>query len=83
VRGNGRIVDELEALFAGAGWNVIKCCGAATGTPLFARDPTTPCCAPSRSTVDGEFQTSRQRRRLQPRALLQQDPELQPRSSPT
>ncbi|MEO5793871.1 MAG: pyruvate dehydrogenase (acetyl-transferring), homodimeric type, partial [Rhodoferax sp.] len=25
VRGNGRIVDELESLFAGAGWNVVKC----------------------------------------------------------
>jgi len=24
VRGNGRIIDELERLFAGAGWNVIK-----------------------------------------------------------
>jgi len=24
VRGNGRIIDELERLFAGAGWNVVK-----------------------------------------------------------
>jgi pyruvate dehydrogenase E1 component len=32
VRGNGQIVQELESLFAGAGWNVIRCCGARIGT---------------------------------------------------
>jgi pyruvate dehydrogenase E1 component len=32
VRGNGSVVQELEGLFAGAGWNVIKLSGAVTGT---------------------------------------------------
>jgi pyruvate dehydrogenase E1 component len=38
VRGNGRIVDELESLFAGAGWHVIKCLWSSDWDVLFARD---------------------------------------------
>jgi pyruvate dehydrogenase E1 component len=37
VRGNGRIVDELEALFAGAGWHVVKCLGLGMGCTAGAR----------------------------------------------
>ena len=38
VRGNGRIVDELESVFAGAGWHVIKCLWSSDWDVLFARD---------------------------------------------
>ena len=38
VRGNGRIIEELEALFAGAGWNVIKLLWGCDWDGLFARD---------------------------------------------
>ncbi len=38
VRGNGRIIDELERLFAGAGWRVIKLIWGSDWDGLFARD---------------------------------------------
>ena len=38
VRGNGQIIQELESLFAGAGWNVIKVLWGSDWDPLFARD---------------------------------------------
>ncbi len=40
VRGNGSIIQELEAAFLGAGWNVIKCIWGAGWDDLFARDST-------------------------------------------
>ena len=51
VRGNGQIIQELEALFTGAGWNVIKVLWGSDWDPLFARDNTIPCCvrSPTRS----------------------------------
>src|SRR5258706_4544773 len=38
VRGNGSIIQELEGLFAGAGWNVVKLLWSGDWDPLFARD---------------------------------------------
>ncbi|MFW1677539.1 pyruvate dehydrogenase (acetyl-transferring), homodimeric type [Pontibacter sp. JAM-7] len=38
VRGNGKIVQELEGMFRGAGWNVIKCLWGRHWDPLFERD---------------------------------------------
>lgn len=38
VRGNGKIIQELEGLFRGAGWNVIKVIWGGRWDPLFARD---------------------------------------------
>jgi pyruvate dehydrogenase E1 component len=38
VRGNGKIIQELEAIFRGAGWNVIKVLWGKDWDPLFARD---------------------------------------------
>ncbi|HHI76731.1 MAG TPA: pyruvate dehydrogenase (acetyl-transferring), homodimeric type, partial [Gammaproteobacteria bacterium] len=38
VRGNGKIIQELEAVFRGAGWNVIKVIWGGYWDPLFARD---------------------------------------------
>ncbi len=38
MRGNGKIIQELEATFRGAGWNVIKVIWGSDWDPLFARD---------------------------------------------
>lgn len=57
VRGNGRIVDELESLFAGAGWNVVKCLWGSEWDALLARDHTHAIAQAFAQTVDGEFQT--------------------------
>ena len=57
VRGNGRIIDELEKLFAGAGWNVIKLVWGSDWDGLFARDTTGALTRAFASTVDGQMQT--------------------------
>ena len=57
VRGNGRIIDELETLFSGAGWNVIKLVWGSDWDGLFARDTTRDLVRTLSSTVDGQFQT--------------------------
>jgi pyruvate dehydrogenase E1 component len=57
VRGNGRIVDELEKLFRGAGWNVIKLLWGSDWDGLFARDTTGALVKAFAHTVDGQMQT--------------------------
>ena len=57
VRGNGRIIDELERLFAGAGWNVIKLVWGSDWDGLFARDLTGALVRTLEGTVDGQMQT--------------------------
>ncbi len=57
VRGNGSIVQELEGLFAGAGWNVIKLLWSGDWDPLFLRDTHRWLEKRFLETVDGEFQT--------------------------
>jgi pyruvate dehydrogenase E1 component len=57
VRGNGRIVDELESLFAGAGWHVVKCLWSSDWDVLFARDHGHALMRAFAHTVDGQFQT--------------------------
>ena len=57
VRGNGHIVDELETIFAGAGWNVIKLMWGADWDPLFARDKSGELQEALNRTVDGQLQT--------------------------
>ena len=57
VRGNGRIIDELEKLFAGAGWNVIKLVWGSDWDGLFARDTTGALVRAFANTVDGQMQT--------------------------
>ncbi|MCD6078935.1 MAG: aceE [Ramlibacter sp.] len=57
VRGNGRIVDELEKLFRGAGWNVIKLLWGSDWDGLFARDTTNALVRAFAHTVDGQMQT--------------------------
>ncbi len=57
VRGNGSIMQELEGLFAGNGWNVIKLMWGSDWDPLFARDHDGVLLKRLHETVDGEFQT--------------------------
>nr|WP_319565089.1 alpha-ketoglutarate dehydrogenase [uncultured Rhodoferax sp.] len=57
VRGNGRIIDELEKLFAGAGWNVIKLIWGSDWDGLFARDVGGALTQVFANTVDGQMQT--------------------------
>ncbi len=57
VRGNGRIIDELEKLFRGAGWNVIKLVWGSDWDGLFARDRTAALVRIFANTVDGQMQT--------------------------
>ncbi len=57
VRGNGRIIDELEKLFAGAGWNVIKLVWGSDWDGLFARDVSGALAKAFANTVDGQMQT--------------------------
>jgi pyruvate dehydrogenase E1 component len=57
VRGNGQIIQELESLFAGAGWNVIKVLWGSDWDVLFARDKSNVLLRRLSATVDGEYQT--------------------------
>jgi pyruvate dehydrogenase E1 component len=57
VRGNGHIVDELETIFAGCGWNVIKLLWGSDWDPLFARDQAGDLLDALNQTVDGQLQT--------------------------
>ena len=57
VRGNGRIIDELEKLFIGAGWHVIKLVWGSDWDGLFARDMTGALTRAFANTVDGQMQT--------------------------
>jgi pyruvate dehydrogenase E1 component len=57
VRGNGRIIDELEKLFRGAGWNVVKLVWGSDWDGLFARDTQQALVKAFANTVDGQMQT--------------------------
>ncbi len=57
VRGNGQIIQELEGLFLGAGWNVIKVLWGSDWDPLFARDTQHVLLHQLAITVDGAYQT--------------------------
>ena len=57
VRGNGQIIRELEALFRGAGWNVIKVLWGSEWDALFARDDKHALLRRFAATVDGKYQT--------------------------
>jgi pyruvate dehydrogenase E1 component len=56
VRGNGKIIQELEGYFRGAGWNVIKVVWGRLWDPLFARDEFGLMQQRMNETVDGEYQ---------------------------
>src|SRR5688572_25006315 len=56
VRGNGKIIQELEAFFRGAGWNVIKVVWGSRWDELLLQDRDGVLLNKMNSTVDGEFQ---------------------------
>ncbi len=57
VRGNGKIIQELEGVFLGAGWNVIKVVWGSYWDPLLARDTGGLLRQRMEEVVDGEYQT--------------------------
>ncbi|MBK9315175.1 MAG: pyruvate dehydrogenase (acetyl-transferring), homodimeric type [Acidobacteria bacterium] len=59
VRGNGKIIQELEAAFRGAGWNVIKVLWGSSWDRLFAKDKTGILLKRMMECVDGEYQSFR------------------------
>ena len=59
VRGNGSIIQELEAAFLGAGWNVIKVVWGSGWDDLLARDSSGLLLKRMHECVDGEYQTFR------------------------
>src|ERR671935_2464623 len=56
VRGNGKIIQELEGLFRGAGWNVIKVIWGSDWDPLWAKDHDGILVRRMGEIVDGEYQ---------------------------
>ncbi|MCG7970630.1 MAG: pyruvate dehydrogenase (acetyl-transferring), homodimeric type [Candidatus Thiodiazotropha taylori] len=56
VRGNGKIIQELEGVFRGAGWNVIKVIWGGYWDPLFARDKNGVLLKRMEECVDGDYQ---------------------------
>jgi pyruvate dehydrogenase E1 component len=56
VRGNGKVIQEFEALFRGAGWNVIKVVWGRAWDQLLAKDVDGVLLKKMNSTVDGDFQ---------------------------
>ena len=61
VRGNGKIVQELEAIFRGAGWNVIKVLWGRYWDPLLARDKDGLLQRRMMEAVDGDYQNYKSR----------------------
>ena len=57
VRGNGKVIQELEAFFRGAGWNVIKVIWGRDWDPLLAQDTDGVLVNRMNTTPDGQFQT--------------------------
>ena len=61
VRGNGKVIQELEGLFRGAGWNVIKVIWGSRWDPLLAADHTGTLVKVMGETLDGDYQTLKSR----------------------
>jgi pyruvate dehydrogenase E1 component len=61
VRGNGKIIQELEAAFGGAGWNVVKVVWGGRWDGLLANDSSGKLRQVMEETVDGEYQTYKSR----------------------
>ena len=59
VRGNGKIIQELEAFFRGAGWNVVKVIWGRGWDPLLAKDRDHALRHIMNTTTDGDYQTFR------------------------
>ena len=75
VHGNGKIIQVLETIFRGAGWNVIKVIWGDRWDPLLAADENGLLVRRMEEAVDGEYQTYKaRRRRLRAREVLRQVP---------
>ncbi len=61
VRGNGKIIQELEGVFKGAGWNVIKVIWGSRWDPLLASDKSGRLVQLMNECVDGDYQTFKSR----------------------
>ncbi|HZA49728.1 MAG TPA: pyruvate dehydrogenase (acetyl-transferring), homodimeric type, partial [Myxococcaceae bacterium] len=76
VRGNAKIIQELEALFRGAGWNVIKVIWGRHWDPLLARDKKGILKRRMMEAIDGEYQTYKSRNGAYVRENFFNTPEL-------
>jgi pyruvate dehydrogenase E1 component len=76
VRGNGKIIQELEAEFRGAGWHVIKVIWGRHWDPLFARDKKGVLAKRMMEAVDGEYQTFKSKNGAYVREHFFNTPEL-------
>ncbi|MBV9309951.1 MAG: pyruvate dehydrogenase (acetyl-transferring), homodimeric type [Solirubrobacterales bacterium] len=82
VRGNGKIIQELESDFRGAGWNVIKVIWGSRWDPLLAADTDGRLVKVMEDCVDGEYQTYKSRDGAYVRErFFGKDPELLERVS--
>src|SRR5579875_2377344 len=61
VRGNGKVIQELEGIFRGAGWNVLKVIWGRRWDPLLAADHTGTLVRLMGETLDGDYQTLKSR----------------------
>jgi pyruvate dehydrogenase E1 component len=76
VRGNGKIVQELEGEFRGSGWNVIKLLWGTRWDTLFQKDTAGLLIKRFEQCVDGEFQTYRSKNAAYVREFFFNSPEL-------
>jgi len=76
VRGNGKIIQELESDFRGAGWNVIKVVWGSRWDALFARDKKGILMRRMMEVVDGEYQTFKSKDGAYVREYFFNTPEL-------
>jgi len=76
VRGNGKIIQELENLFRGAGWNVIKVIWGSRWDALLARDHNGALMRRMMEVVDGEYQTYKSKSGAYVREKFFNTPEL-------
>jgi pyruvate dehydrogenase E1 component len=77
VRGNGKIIQELESEFRGSGWNVIKLVWGTHWDALFARDKKGILMKRLGEIVDGEYQTMKSKNGAYVRQVVFNTPELQ------
>ena len=76
VRGNGKIIQELESEFRGAGWNVIKVVWGGQWDALFARDKKGILMQRLGEIVDGQYQTMKSKNGAYVREIVFNTPEL-------
>ncbi|HEX7328751.1 MAG TPA: pyruvate dehydrogenase (acetyl-transferring), homodimeric type [Casimicrobiaceae bacterium] len=76
VRGNGKIIQELEAIFRGAGWNVIKVIWGSGWDPLLAADKDGLLLARMEEVVDGQYQDLKSKNGAYVREHFFNSPEL-------